>query len=642
MCGILCLINDKLLPSTSSSPFTRASDWESRDPEYIRSLFHKELQLTQSDLNKLNNQDTLRELNAEIVRIGNDVKVDQLERINELKQQMKHIIGEESDNKLLFNNTTEQFEYLIPSIASRGPDYIKYVQMNHNCKNIQMVSSVLSLRQPFTPQPIRNDRYILQFNGELYEDQCEACNDTEYLMRLISSEGVEVALNGLNGEYAISVIDLQQNLIYFGRDSIGKRSLCFKYDHEHLELLLSSVSLPGLSECEGRTLYKLDLSTFKLDTIRFVNDITTIEPNYQKTSQAQIQAQTQPQTIEAQVKNIYQALKQACLLRQETIHPLNSDEANLAILFSGGIDCTVIGGLLIENIIESTPTTSPVNIDLLTVGFDNPRTGLVAGKTPDRELSVKSWFHLVKKYQQANISIRLIEIDIDYKLWLTHRHKVRDLIYPQQTEMDLSISMAFYFASNNLIPCRKLELVDFNVTWDQFVNDRTPFIHSEQYMSRAKVLFSGLGADELFGGYSRHRVLFSRLTPEDDPSSQYQELKKLLAYDIDVIYKRNLGRDDRVISSWGKELRYPYLDINFIRMVLQDIEPDLKIKLQWNTNKKGKLMINPIRKWILRQLAGYMGLQFVMNEEKRAIQFGSKSAKLEIGQGRSKGTDELQ
>ena len=35
-------------------------------------------------------------------------------------------------------------------------------------------------------------------------------------------------LKSLNGEFAIILIDLLENKIYFGRDSIGKRSLCYK------------------------------------------------------------------------------------------------------------------------------------------------------------------------------------------------------------------------------------------------------------------------------------------------------------------------------------------------------------------------------------------------------------------------------
>ncbi len=36
------------------------------------------------------------------------------------------------------------------------------------------------------------------------------------------------------------------------------------------------------------------------------------------------------------------------------------------------------------------------------------------------------------------------------------------------------------------------------------------YYQKEKYESKAKVLISGLGADEIFGGYSRYRVAFLR------------------------------------------------------------------------------------------------------------------------------------
>lgn len=58
-------------------------------------------------------------------------------------------------------------------------------------------------------------------------------------------------------------------------------------------------------------------------------------------------------------------------------------------------------------------------------------------------------------------------------------------------------------------------------------------------------------------------------------------------------------------------------------------------------NKRGNEKIIPTRKYILRQLAEQLGMSWVSQELKRAIQFGAKSAKLELGQSKAKGTDSL-
>lgn len=624
MCGILCLVSREDLPAPSLMPVVDGK-WETRDSEKIQNIYHQELALSQADLNKLNNQDKLRQLNDELIKLGNNIKVDNLERIESVKREISDIIGTDIGVETVVLSAYQQFDGLIPLIAARGPDYLLYETYKVSDSHISAFSSILSLRQPFTSQPIKKENYIVQFNGELYNLQCEFTNDTEFLIDQITDKGIHNALCGLNGEFAFTIIDTEKNFIYFGRDSIGKRSLC--YSHNSSSLLLSSVPLEGYLECEGNTYYVMELASYEIRTFNYHEPLPVIK-------------ELNTGSYDGKVEKIYQELKKSCLIRQETIFPLVSTEAHLAVLFSGGIDCTIVAALLMENLIEMDGQT--IVIDLLTVGFDNPRTKVSASSSPDRELSVKSWFHLAKKYKHPKVSVRLIEINIEYKLWLMHKRKVQSLMYPQQTEMDLSIAIAFYFASNNIIPCQKIELNDYDVSWEDFISDRDSYVTYEEYYSLSKVLFSGLGADELFGGYSRHEALFSSVKPEDDSQNQYSELADLLAYDIDVIHKRNLGRDDRVISGWGKELRYPYLDVNFIKMVMQEIEPNLKIKLEWTTSKKGKIITKPVRKWILRQVADRIGLEFVRNEPKRAIQFGSKSAKLEIGQSKAKGTDVLQ
>ena len=77
--------------------------------------------------------------------------------------------------------------------------------------------------------------------------------------------------------------------------------------------------------------------------------------------------------------------------------------------------------------------------------------------------------------------------------------------------------------------------------------------------SKSKVVFSGLGADEVFGGYARYKTAFFR--------GGAPEMEQEMSLDLDRIWHRNMGRDDRVISSCGKEARYPYLDIDLMRFL---------------------------------------------------------------------------
>jgi asparagine synthetase B (glutamine-hydrolysing) len=82
-------------------------------------------------------------------------------------------------------------------------------------------------------------------------------------------------------------------------------------------------------------------------------------------------------------------------------------------------------------------------------------------------------------------------------------------------------------------------------------------------------LISGLGADEQLGGYSRHSVSFKE--------KGWSGLLKELQHDVDRICTRNLGRDDRVISDHGKEVRFPFLDEKVVEY-LSGLCIDLKME----------------------------------------------------------------
>lgn len=60
----------------------------------------------------------------------------------------------------------------------------------------------------------------------------------------------------------------------------------------------------------------------------------------------------------------------------------------------------------------------------------------------------------------------------------------------------------------------------------------------------------GSGADELFGGYTRHRNAFVRQY-EGVELSPFERLENELEFDFNRLPSRNLARDDRVIGDHG-------------------------------------------------------------------------------------------
>lgn len=84
-------------------------------------------------------------------------------------------------------------------------------------------------------------------------------------------------------------------------------------------------------------------------------------------------------------------------------------------------------------------------------------------------------------------------------------------------------------------------------------------LNEEPYESPCRILLLGMGADELFGGYMRHRTILRQ--------KGWDALIEELKLELNRISDRNLGRDDRVTSDHGKQARYPYLDENLVEFV---------------------------------------------------------------------------
>ncbi len=199
-------------------------------------------------------------------------------------------------------------------------------------------------------------------------------------------------------------------------------------------------------------------------------------------------------------------------------------------------------------------------------------------------------------------------------------------MFPHNTEMDLSIAYALYFAARGLGICH-------DASGSAQLSCTTP----------ARVLLSGLGADELFGGYARHGVAFSK--------DGYAGLAEELKLDVSRLGKRNLGRDDRVMAHWSREIRFPYLDEGLVRWAIGCPAWE---KCDFENPVDEATGIEP-EKRVLRLLASELGMQNVAREKKRAvgccfhpivarttltslgqIQFGARTAKMESG--RVKGT----
>ena len=507
--------------------------------------------------------------------------------------------------------------------------------------NIGMVSTVLWLQgDQIQKQPLVDTfGNILMWNGDIFRienesrDECES--DTSLLSRLLakcdSSYDIISVMEKIHGPWAMVYYHKKTNCVWFGRDFFGRQSLLVKKQNNSIYLsscvkkeMSDYKELPsyGLYSCEltERCIEKIVLypwncsqDVIENEKLEFFDCTLMNEPikspvNVKSNMDcldvpcAEISKELFPQllTNENVVKHVDKFGKlledavKTRLLHQPNICKVCAQKivegesvnecqsASVGILFSGGLDSCVLAALASG----LTPPNKPLY--LYNVAFQQQNGGY---DVPDRLTGLQAFKEIKFFHPDRNISLILVNVTLE-ELKRERDQRVKHLLHPLDTVLDDSIGCAIWFASRGV-----------------GVDSETGL----EVKSMARVLLLGMGIDEQLGGYSRHRTSFER--------ESWLGLASQLRRELINISSRNLGRDNRIVSDHGVAPRFPFLDENFVNFVATTIPLNLKCDFKHERGLGEKL--------ILRLLAFKLGLVKTSREPKRAVQFGSRIAKME-------------
>ncbi len=450
------------------------------------------------------------------------------------------IFNNEEANKLILKG----LEILQPrgsdsSGVTDGKDIFtsKTVQALDVPKSNSIIGHVLHAVVGEVAQPIKG-KGLLVVNCEIYNwkelaeaNDLEAENDAELLLKLLDNTDIDddreikKVLDSLDGVYAFCY--WKDNKAIIARDLIGVKPVWFShqagFSFASEKKALLKMGLHDISELNPRTILHYDLKTNNLR--RWQRNFFRKRPTSNR-SEGELSKELASLIVKAIRKRI------------------PSHNIKIGILFSGGVDSTLIAKVCKDNGLDATCYTTVIDNPI-----GQPAHDLLAAKKTARKYGFRHRILKVKEAEIPSIAKEVVET-------IEEAHAVK-----------AAVGMPFLIAAKQ---ARK---------------------------DGCKILFSGLGAEELFAGYKRHK----------DSNDVNDECLAGLQW----MYERDLYRDDTITMRNGLELRVPFLDKELTEFSLS-IPPELKIK-------------DGVEKYLLRRAAVGLGLsEDDAFRPKKAAQYGSK------------------
>jgi asparagine synthetase B (glutamine-hydrolysing) len=293
-------------------------------------------------------------------------------------------------------------------LRNRGPDHLGTVDVrldkDGSSLHVALTATVLALRgDHVAAQPLVDDDSgsVLCWNGEAWKIRGEPVqgNDGKAVLALLSAasklgstEAILDVMRSIEGPFAFLYLDKPSGVLYYGRDRLGRRSLLVHSSGDTLQLSsIAQSSCTGWLEVEADGCYTLSLdpSNFEIagpstrhdwvkDDSMVSNAVCDVsyQANNAKVSsigvfnstilEAPLALTDQAESVQDLRHHLVESLRLRVL--DVPVPPSASkSDARVAVLFSGGLDCTVLASL------ASDLVPKDQSIDLLNVAFENPR-----------------------------------------------------------------------------------------------------------------------------------------------------------------------------------------------------------------------------------------------------------------------------
>ena len=487
------------------------------------------------------------------------------------------ICGEFRFNKSQFDNV--KLTKLMDSIASRGNDS----KGTYKEKNIFLGHHRLSIidTSDKSNQPMKINDLVIIFNGIIYNYKelrknlitkghiFNSSGDTEVIIRLYIEYGSE-CVNYLDGVFSFAIYDTKKNNLFLARDRIGIKPLYYTLDNNEFRF---SSSMNGLINKNEKPQinpialhYQFTLHSVVPAPHTIISGIHKLEPGHtlKITQSGESYLNKYFDINEVEIKNHKEqeiTEHSTYLLKKAVEKRLNIADVPVGILLSGGLDSSLITALAKK---------FKEQIDTYSIGFN----------TVNEEVGNEFYYSdlVAKDFKTSHVKYKINDDEL----------------------------------FNNL------DLVISNMSEPMFSQDSSAFfLLSNRVSKNNKVVLSGQGADEVFGGYFWYKqIMNEKSLNEIDTLSKYyfdrsfhnyknivnnkyvysnyvhndisramNEMSPTLST-LDKVFRLELSmfiiddpvkRVDNMTMSHALEARVPFLDIDLITYMLS-IKGSDKIK----------------------------------------------------------------
>lgn len=415
-------------------------------------------------------------------------------------------------------------------LAHRGPDATgtfqdDLVALGH--QRLSIIDPSESSNQPFFS---RDKRYVIVFNGEIYNYKAlktfltdydfKTNGDTEVVLAAYIKYG-ENCLQHFNGMFAFSIWDTQEKKMFIARDRLGIKPLYYVLTNEELIFSSSLKSILKTGLIEKRFAKDSLIDYLRFQTVHapytIIEGVFMLmpgqqlsinsygEPSFKTYWNPTLNYTSASNSISEVHRNIRQKLAESVEKRMMADVPFGA-------FLSGGIDSSILVALMAKE--------GNTKIDTFSVVFDDPKfsEGVYANQ-------------IAQRYKTNHHEIMLNGSDF------------KDLIPEALSFMD-------HPSGDGL---------------------NTYVVSNKTRESGIKMAISGLGGDELFGGYS----IFNQV-PQIQAKKWLNSFPEYLRKQMGALYHLSKG----TIASYKlKEvLKMQYFDMEFIYQFYRQVLMDDQIK----------------------------------------------------------------